>query len=252
MYAIRVNKDNKVNQVSSRTQPVRSDSNLIDFFTGDIMMRNMKGQFVKGNKSWMADKHHLEESKRKMSESHKGKCHSEESKRKMSKVRKGKPHFNFCSLESRKRISNAQKKRFKENPMTEETKQKISKANIGRVCSKEARENYSEAAKKRMGKKSSRWKGGTSLLPYPYNWHGIAKKIRERDNHICQLCSKIKQSNGKKLDVHHINYDKNNSNPKNLITLCCSCNIEANDDRKVWTRIFQNMIKRIYKGKTKF
>ena len=38
MYAIRVNRNTKVNQVSSRTQPVRSDSNLIDFFVGDNKM----------------------------------------------------------------------------------------------------------------------------------------------------------------------------------------------------------------------
>ena len=39
MYAIRVNKSTKVNQVSSRTQLVRSDSNLVDFFIGDTMKR---------------------------------------------------------------------------------------------------------------------------------------------------------------------------------------------------------------------
>ena len=40
MDAIRVNKNTRVNQVSSRTQLVRSDSNLIDFFIGDNAMDN--------------------------------------------------------------------------------------------------------------------------------------------------------------------------------------------------------------------
>lgn len=39
MDAIRVNRNIKVNQVSSRTQLVRSDSNLIDFFDGDSRMK---------------------------------------------------------------------------------------------------------------------------------------------------------------------------------------------------------------------
>jgi len=39
MYAIRVNKNIKVNQVSSRTHSVRSDSNLIDFFIRDCQMK---------------------------------------------------------------------------------------------------------------------------------------------------------------------------------------------------------------------
>ena len=42
MDAIRVNKSTRVNQVSSRTHFVRSDSNLIDFFIGDKMKRCSK------------------------------------------------------------------------------------------------------------------------------------------------------------------------------------------------------------------
>ena len=39
MDAIRVNDNTRVNQVSSRTQLVRSDSNLIDFFIGNVQMK---------------------------------------------------------------------------------------------------------------------------------------------------------------------------------------------------------------------
>jgi hypothetical protein len=48
MDAIRVNKNTRVNQVSSRTQLVRSDSNLIDFFIGDTVKRILltQGQFA--------------------------------------------------------------------------------------------------------------------------------------------------------------------------------------------------------------
>lgn len=48
MDAIRVNKNTRVNQVSSRTQLVRSDSNLIDFFIGDEMkqLSLSQGQFA--------------------------------------------------------------------------------------------------------------------------------------------------------------------------------------------------------------
>ena len=41
MDAIRVNENTRVNQVSSRTQLVRSDSNLIDFFIGDNAMKEI-------------------------------------------------------------------------------------------------------------------------------------------------------------------------------------------------------------------
>ncbi len=48
MYAIRVNK-NTTNQVQSRTQPVRSDSDLVGFFVGDILMKHIpltQGKFA--------------------------------------------------------------------------------------------------------------------------------------------------------------------------------------------------------------
>ena len=49
MYAISVNKNVKVNQVSSRTHFVRADSNLVDFFIGDYQMKRIpltQGRFA--------------------------------------------------------------------------------------------------------------------------------------------------------------------------------------------------------------
>lgn len=49
MDAIRVSDNTRVNQVSSRTQLVRSDSNLIDFFIGDSRMKKIpltQGKFA--------------------------------------------------------------------------------------------------------------------------------------------------------------------------------------------------------------
>jgi len=49
MYAIRVNENTRVNQVSSRTHPVRSDSNLIGFFIGVNTMKQIpltQGKFA--------------------------------------------------------------------------------------------------------------------------------------------------------------------------------------------------------------
>jgi len=42
MYAISVSQNIKVNQVSSRTHPVRADSNLIDFIIGENKMKRIK------------------------------------------------------------------------------------------------------------------------------------------------------------------------------------------------------------------
>lgn len=64
-----------------------------------------------------------------------------------------------------------------------------------------------------IGEKHPRWKGG--FTPYPYAFKKIRKWIMERDGFQCKLCgSKIK------ICVHHIDHNKNNNDPKNLITLC--------------------------------
>ena len=44
----------------------------------------------------------------------------------------------------------------------------------------------------------------------------------------------------KKFPIHHIDYDKNNLDPKNLITLCQSCHIKTNYNRTFWMRYFWN------------
>jgi 5-methylcytosine-specific restriction endonuclease McrA len=47
--------------------------------------------------------------------------------------------------------------------------------------------------------------------------------------------------NTKTPTVHHIDYDKKNSNPKNLITLCVSCNFKVNFERSYWENYFKSL-----------
>ena len=44
--------------------------------------------------------------------------------------------------------------------------------------------------------------------------------------------------NGRELDVHHIDYDKKNSNHDNLVSLCHSCHMKTNVEKKrnYWTQ----------------
>ena len=82
---------------------------------------------------------------------------------------------------------------------------------------------------------SPNWKGGISFEPYSPEWKKSLKmKIKERDNHTCQLCF----SENNLLHVHHIDYDKKNCSESNLISLCVSCHGKTNFNRKYW----KNMI----------
>ena len=91
------------------------------------------------------------------------------------------------------------------------------------------------------GAKSHFWKGGISFAPYSIDWtETLRRSIRERDNYICQLCGKPQGDIAH--DVHHIDYNKKNCSPTNLITLCHSCNSKVNCNRPNWTKFFMKKI----------
>ena len=179
----------------------------------------------KGEKHPFYGKHHSEESRRKMSEVRKGKHHSEETKRKMGEIRKGKKLKPF-SKEHKRKIGEARKGKH----YSDETKRKMSESHKGHLVSEETRRKLSEAYR---GEKSYLWKGGISFEPYSIDWTETLKRsIRERDHYFCQICWDYGDS------VHHIDYNKKNCNPINLITLCNPCHVKTNQNRKRWKRFF--------------
>ncbi len=100
-------------------------------------------------------------------------------------------------------------------------------------------------------KKLSLVLGGTGIpyefAKYPAEFRAIRKSIRERDNFQCQMSNMTEKEHLKKygrvLDVHHIDYDKENCKENNLITLTDSWNKKVNYNRKYWTKHFQNKLK---------
>jgi hypothetical protein len=67
-------------------------------------------------------------------------------------------------------------------------------------------------------------------------------EIRKRDNFTCQLCG-VKE-NGYRLNAHHVDYDKKNTSPTNLISLCRPCHCKTNGSRKYYTDFFQTLLSR--------
>jgi hypothetical protein len=93
----------------------------------------------------------------------------------------------------------------------------------------------------RFGKESSNWQGGISLNPYPPEWtEKLRESIRTRDNHKCQCCGMTQEENCRALDIHHIDYDKDNCNESNLITLCHQCHLKSNFNRDYWYAFYSS------------
>jgi hypothetical protein len=120
------------------------------------------------------------------------------------------------------------------------------------------REQYESAESRKRsqnatGEHNANFNNWSSLLPYSPEFDKLAPEIRERDNHTCQVCDKKEKENGRALDVHHIDYNKDNNDPTNLISLCLECHSPTSGanktTRKVWTELFQEMIEEIYLAK---
>jgi hypothetical protein len=96
-----------------------------------------------------------------------------------------------------------------------------------------------------FGEQSGFWKGGVSCNLYCDIWSDREYKesIKERDGHRCLNPDCRKNCNHLPLTIHHIDYNKKNCGPENLITLCSSCNSRANMNRE-WHKSWYNSIMR--------
>lgn len=176
-----------------------------------------------------------------------GKTHSKQARKIMSekakeRERNKKKNGWTHSQETRKKISEAMKAR-------EITwGDKISASSIGKIIPQDQRDRtaktlrkyyethdnpfkgktHSEETRKILsekitgmfrGENGPNWRDGISSLPYGPEWTPwLKEEIRQRDGNRCSICGKPREE--VTLDVHHIDFDKNNNDPSNLITLC--------------------------------
>lgn len=141
----------------------------------------------------------------------------------MSKTHKGRPSGmlgKHHTEEARKKISEANKRRFKD----EKERKKMSEALKGRKFSEETRRKDSEAHR---GEKCNFWKGGITpenqKIRRSIEYRLWREAVFARDNWTCQKCGQ----RGGELDPHHIlNFAEH---PElrfaldNGITLCRNC-----------------------------
>jgi len=171
---------------------------------------------------------------------------TEEYKKIMSERMKGikrKSPVKF-SEEHRRKIGQAVKGRI----VCEEVRRKISDSNKGKIVTEETRKKLGQKSSLvvRAGEKNPNWKGGLSCEPYCPLWvDGEYKNsIKERDGNSCLNPCCLNKS--KKIVIHHINYNKKDCKPNNLITLCNSCNTSANGNREWHQSWYQTILLRRY------
>lgn len=96
-----------------------------------------------------------------------------------------------------------------------------------------------------IGENHPRWLGGNRTYIYPPEFNDDLKKfIRARDGYKCQECGILEGDTTH--HCHHIDYDKFNSDPINLITLCHPCHSSTNGgnaNRNYWQHYFESIMK---------
>jgi len=151
------------------------------------------------------------------------------------KVFKGNREIEFVNGKGRFSLHNPRIKRIKKIKNIKE------KSLLPKKVSEETRKKISDKLKGRfVGSNSPCWKGGKRLKGnnYPNIWTETLKRaVRERDNYTCQVCGKQQES--KTFNIHHIDYNKDNCAPRNLITLCRNCHSKTNYKRNLWKEYFQ-------------
>jgi len=139
---------------------------------------------------------------------------------------------------------------------SEETKEKMREAKLKNptrywLNRKKTQEHLKKIGEGRKGKYSGEncpvWKGGISFEPYTIDWTNTLKRsIRERDNYTCQECGihqdELNIGQIKRLDIHHIDYNKKNCNKNNLISLCRNCHTRTSFNRKKWSNYFKSRV----------
>jgi len=98
------------------------------------------------------------------------------------------------------------------------------------------------------GQGNPNWKGGISCEPYCFEWSSKEFKgfIKERDGYKCLNPDCWKNCNHLPLHIHHIDNNKKNCEPSNLITVCNSCNQRAQKDREWHTSWYQAILNKRY------
>lgn len=125
--------------------------------------------------------------------------------------------------------------------LSEETKMKMklnhTRPMLGKKLSEETKKKISEAMR---GERCYLWRGGISFEPYSLDWtRSLRISIRERDKYTCKVCGD--KQGDRAFDIHHVDYDKKNCAPRNLVTLCLGCHRKTNHNRDYWLSFFKNI-----------
>ncbi len=204
------------------------------------------------------------ETREKMSAASIGKPKSEITKQRISKSRLGMKFSEETCQRMRKPKSESAKKRMSK-PKSESAKKNNSIAQrkshfehpelrVAMSIKQKKRFENPEVHMKNILSKYDIWYGGVKHYDTPQYCEKWTQSLRERVraffDYNCVSCGT--PQNGRKLHVHHVNYNKNtccDDQPRLLVALCNSCHMMTNNNKKLWEKIYTDIIQNYYEGR---
>ena len=156
-----------------------------------------------------------------------------------------------CAHLSRVGRSTYQRTEGHKKQLSERQKGRIPVWRLGKPHNPETRRKMREywtddkreaARQKWQGENNPGYIHGQHPRPWPGEFNvRLRTQIRKRDGYICQECSKQLSLRSRMAHVHHIDYNKHNNDPLNLVTLCRSCHAKTNFNRPQWQAHFEQL-----------
>jgi hypothetical protein len=135
----------------------------------------------------------------------------------------------------------------------ERRRQNFSIKHVGKHHDDTTKHKISVAA---SGENNGHWKGGISFEPYCPKFNDeLRTRVRAFFDCRCVICGTLEQENGRKLSVHHVEYNKSaccDGEPVHFAALCSRCHPRTNSDRTRWESMLHHIIDEIYDGRSYF
>lgn len=121
-------------------------------------------------------------------------------------------------------------------------RERLSASHKGKSVSDDTKKRLSESHMGKNGPLASNWKGGISFEPYCIKFtKELKEEVREAFGRKCFVCGM--PENGKKLCVHHVDYNKSQGCKGlkwSLIPLCNACHLRTNNYRWHWFALLRD------------